>query len=87
MKTLSQNRHDAPLAVPTTSPCPEVPTHQRSLRSKLVLSLAGIFFVFLLIDEVVRQQVIEPGFSELEQAGAVRDRGDGDLAQFFIRLF
>lgn len=73
MKTLSQKSHDAPQEVPTTATGSEVPTHQRSLRSKLVLSLAAIFFVFLLIDEVVRQKVIEPGFSELEQAGAVRD--------------
>ena len=48
-------------------------SHRGSLRSKLVLSLAAIFLVFLTIDEMVRQQVIEPEFTSLEKAGATRD--------------
>ena len=51
----------------------DVQTHHGSLRSKLVLSLAGIFMIFLVIDEVVRRQVIQPEFVALEQAGAIRD--------------
>lgn len=51
----------------------EVGSHQGSLRSKLVLSLAAIFVVFLWIDELVRRRVIEPEFAVLERAGAVRD--------------
>lgn len=47
--------------------------HHGSLRSKLVLSLAAMFFVFLTIDEMVRQQVIKPEFAALERAGAIRD--------------
>ncbi|MGI9474213.1 MAG: ATP-binding protein [Rubripirellula sp.] len=43
------------------------------MRSKLVLSLAAIFFVFLTIDELVRQRVIEPEFALLERSGAIRD--------------
>jgi signal transduction histidine kinase len=48
-------------------------SHRGSLRSKLVLSLAGIFLVFLTIDELVRHQVIEPEFVALERVGAIRD--------------
>lgn len=48
-------------------------THQGSLRSKLVLSIAAIFFVFLTIDEMVRRQVIEPEFTALERSGGIRD--------------
>jgi hypothetical protein len=47
--------------------------HQGSLRSKLVLSLAAVFLLFLTIDEMVRRQVIEPEFVALEKAGAIRD--------------
>lgn len=47
--------------------------HHGSLRSKLVLSLAAMFFVFLMIDEMVREQVIRPEFVSLERAGAIRD--------------
>ncbi len=47
--------------------------HHGSLRSKLVLSLAAMFFVFLTIDEMVRQQVIKPEFAALERSGAIRD--------------
>ena len=47
--------------------------HHGSLRSKLVLSLAAMFFVFLTVDELVRQQVIKPEFAALERAGAIRD--------------
>ena len=48
-------------------------THQGSLRSKLVLSIAAVFFVFLTIDEMVRREVIEPEFTALERAGGIRD--------------
>ncbi|MGI9471491.1 MAG: ATP-binding protein [Rubripirellula sp.] len=48
-------------------------THQGSLRSKLVLSLGAMFFVFLTIDEMVRQQVIQPEFVALERSGGIRD--------------
>jgi signal transduction histidine kinase len=51
----------------------DVQSHHGSLRSKLVLSLAGIFLIFLVIDEVVRRRVIQPEFVALEQAGAIRD--------------
>jgi signal transduction histidine kinase len=47
--------------------------HQRSLRSKLVLSLAAMCAVFLVIDEAVRLIVIQPAFEELEYASAMRD--------------
>ncbi len=50
-----------------------VRSHHGSLRSKLVLSLAAMFFVFMTIDEMVRQQVIKPEFAALERAGAIRD--------------
>lgn len=48
-------------------------SHHASLRSKLVLSLAAIFFVFLLVDELVRHHVIKPEFVALEKADAIRD--------------
>ena len=51
----------------------KVHPHQGSLRSKLVLSLGAMFFVFLTIDELVRQQVIEPEFTALERSGGIRD--------------
>ncbi len=44
-----------------------------SLRSKLVLSLGAMFLVFLVVDELVRQQVIKPSFVRLEHSGAIRD--------------
>ncbi len=44
-----------------------------SLRSKLVLSLGAMFLVFLVVDEAVRQCVINPSFMVLEEAGAIRD--------------
>ncbi|NND98704.1 MAG: HAMP domain-containing histidine kinase [Pirellulaceae bacterium] len=47
--------------------------HQGSLRSKLVLSLAAMCAVFLVIEETVRRNVIEPVFEDLEQTSAVRD--------------
>ncbi len=47
--------------------------HHGSLRSKLVLSLAAMFFVFLTADEMVRQQVVKPEFAALERDGAIRD--------------
>ncbi|QDT13565.1 sensor histidine kinase [Planctomycetes bacterium K23_9] len=47
--------------------------HQRSLRSKLVLSLAAMCAVFLVIDEAVRRIVIQPAFKDLEHASALRD--------------
>ena len=56
-----------------TPPEGDARSHQGSLRSKLVLSLAAIFFLFLLIDDVVRRRVIEPEFIALERGGAIRD--------------
>lgn len=56
-----------------TSSDEPVRDHHGSLRSKLVLSLGAMFFVFLTLDEMVRQQVIKPEFAALEQAGAIRD--------------
>ncbi|MGB7346531.1 MAG: HAMP domain-containing sensor histidine kinase [Pirellulaceae bacterium] len=47
--------------------------HQRSLRSKLVLSLAAMCAIFMVIDEAVRRIVIQPAFEDLEQASAMRD--------------
>ncbi|MFK8112126.1 MAG: ATP-binding protein [Rubripirellula sp.] len=48
-------------------------SHHGSLRSKLVLSLASIFLIFLVVDEVVRRQVIQPEFVALERSNAIRD--------------
>tara|TARA_R110002049_G_scaffold4601_5_gene32255 strand:+ start:358083 stop:360152 length:2070 start_codon:yes stop_codon:yes gene_type:complete len=72
---------DAPSAVQRTAegPTAEGPIaghirgHGGSLRSKLVLSLAAMFFLFLTIDEVVRQKVVRPAFSSLERNAAIRD--------------
>ena len=47
--------------------------HKGSLRSKLVLSLAAVFMIFLIVNEVVRNSIIEPEFAALERAGAARD--------------
>ena len=47
--------------------------HRRSLRSKLVLALVGLFLIFIVVDECVRQKVILPGFESLETSGAIRD--------------
>ena len=47
--------------------------HQASLRSKVVLSLAAMFAIFLVVAEVVRHSVIQPIFADLEYAEAVRD--------------
>jgi len=57
----------------STSTPTDARSHQGSLRSKLVLSLAAVFFLFLTIDELVRQKVIQPEFHALEEAGAIRD--------------
>ncbi len=73
MKTLSNKTPSRPVEANPKPPAGDVRSHQGSLRSKLVLSLAAIFFVFLMIDEVVRRRVIEPEFVALEQAGAIRD--------------
>ena len=48
-------------------------SHGGSLRSKLVLSLAAMFFLFLTIDEMVRQRVIRPAFLSMERNGAIQD--------------
>ncbi len=73
MTKASQQTKDWDLAVTRALGDIETRSHHGSLRSKLVLSLAAIFFVFLMIDEIVRQQVIEPEFVALEKAGAIRD--------------
>lgn len=57
----------------STSASTDARSHQGSLRSKLVLSLAAVFFLFLTVDELVRQRVIQPEFDSLEEAGAIRD--------------
>ncbi len=44
--------------------------HQRSLRSKLVLSLAAMCGLFLLIDLAVQRMVIQPAFEDLDRASA-----------------
>ena len=73
MTTLSNQTNDHTLAAQRASDGGDAYSHHGSLRSKLVLSLAAIFLIFLTIDEVVRQQVIEPEFVALEEAGAIRD--------------
>lgn len=50
-----------------------MPPERGSLRSKLVLSLAAMFLVFLATNEIVRHQVFAPEFNALERAGAIRD--------------
>jgi signal transduction histidine kinase len=64
-----------PLTRDQKRPADESPPrgNRGSLRSKLVLSLGAMFLVFLVVDEVVRQRVINPSFMLLEEAGAVRD--------------
>ena len=47
--------------------------HGGSLRSKLVLSLAAMFFLFLTLDEIVRQKVVRPAFVSLERNAAICD--------------
>ncbi len=73
MRTLSQETRVKPSEAMRSPPEGDARSHQGSLRSKLVLSLAAIFFVFLLIDDVVRRRVIEPEFIALERGGAIRD--------------
>ena len=70
---------DLPVEVSKTSPAGDSRSHQGSLRSKLVLSLAAIFLMFLLIDEVVRRRVIEPGFIALERAGVCAEFASTEL--------
>lgn len=48
-------------------------SHQESLRSKIVLSVAGIFLLFVAIDEVVRQQLIQPEFDAFVEFKASQD--------------
>lgn len=72
MTTHNQERSDDLRTTPPSSG-ESMRDHHGSLRSKLVLSLAAMFFLFLTIDEIVRQQVIRPDFAELERAGAIRD--------------
>ena len=65
--------------LPSPQPVPEASSgaaargHGGSLRSKLVLSLAAMFFLFLTIDEIVRQKVVRPAFVSLERNAAIRD--------------
>jgi signal transduction histidine kinase len=73
MRTLSQETPVRSTEAIETPPEGDARSHQGSLRSKLVLSLAAIFFLFLLIDDVVRRRVIEPEFFALERGGAIRD--------------
>ena len=68
-----QHSRDAATPWSATSWSATADRHQRSLRSKLVLSLAAMCAVFLVIDEVVRLAVIQPAFEELEHASAMRD--------------
>ena len=69
--TTSENHDDPGLA--TSSPDTRSRGNRGSLRSKLVLSLGGMFLVFLVVDEVVRQRVISPSFVRLEKTEALRD--------------
>lgn len=47
--------------------------HGGSLRSKLVLSLAAMFFVFLGVDNLVRHRFLRPAFTALEHTHAVEN--------------
>ncbi|MCA9135943.1 MAG: HAMP domain-containing protein [Planctomycetales bacterium] len=59
---------------PSTQPIDQKESdHSRSLRSKLVLSLALMLGVVVGIDEVVRQKVIAPEFANLERVAALKD--------------
>ena len=64
-----------PHSEPTTPiPAPGVTRdHHRSLRSKLVLSVAFIFFALFMLHEMVRKRIINREFASLEQQQAVRD--------------
>jgi signal transduction histidine kinase len=73
MGTTGDETDSACVEASKTPPQEAARSHQGSLRSKLVLSLAAIFVMFLLIDDVVRRRVIAPEFISLEQAGAIRD--------------
>ena len=73
MRTSSQENRNELDEASSESKSNRAHSHQGSLRSKLVLSLAAIFVVFLTIDELVRQRVIEPEFALLERSGAIRD--------------
>jgi HAMP domain-containing protein len=52
---------------------PKARSHQESLRSKIVLSVAGIFMLLVAIDEVVRQQLIQPEFDAFVEFKAAQD--------------
>ncbi|MCP4885597.1 MAG: HAMP domain-containing protein [Planctomycetaceae bacterium] len=52
---------------------PKARSHQESLRSKIVLSVAGILLLFVAIDEVVRQQLIQPEFDAYVEFKAAQD--------------
>jgi signal transduction histidine kinase len=73
MTTLHDKTNDPDSSALSVSNEGDPHSHQESLRSKLVLSLAAVFLIFLMIDEVVRCRVIEPQFVALETAGAIRD--------------
>lgn len=73
MTTLHDKTNGIDSSAPKVSNQGDAHSHQESLRSKLVLSLAAVFLIFLMIDEVVRRRVIEPQFNALETAGAIRD--------------
>ncbi|KAA5542558.1 HAMP domain-containing protein [Roseiconus nitratireducens] len=69
---------DAPSTVPAENDAADgglgqKTDHARSLRSKLVLALAGIFAVVVGVDEFVRQQVISPEFAKLERIAAMKE--------------
>ncbi|TWT72250.1 ATP-binding protein [Crateriforma conspicua] len=53
--------------------CAGVAGHGRSLRSKLVLSLAVMFIAFIAVDEMVRRNYLKPALLSLERAGGYRD--------------
>ena len=75
MRRRSPITDDAPQSEPRPPAGASVRSHRGSLRSKLVLSVAGMFVVFLTIHEAVRTRVIEREFLALEQNSAVRDAG------------
>ncbi|MDG2222950.1 MAG: ATP-binding protein [Rubripirellula sp.] len=52
---------------------PNARSHQESLRSKIVLSVAGIFLLFVAIDEVVRQYLIQPEIDAFVEFKSAQD--------------
>lgn len=60
-------------AAPPPRSCVPSREHHRSLRSKLVLGVAAIFFGLFVLHEMVRKRIIREEFATLEQHESVRD--------------